>query len=52
MCTMRGDGPSFVNGYKWAKAYDPTRPVMYERTSEHPYYKRANIDIDLEPHTS
>ena len=46
-----GDGPSFVKGYKWAKAYDPTRPVMYERTSEHPYYKRTNIDIDLEPHT-
>jgi beta-galactosidase len=46
-----GDGPSFVKGYKWAKAYDPTRPVMYERTSEHPYYKKTSIDIDLEPHT-
>ena len=46
-----GDGPSFVKGYKWTKAYDPTRPVMYERTSEHPYYKKTNIDIDLEPHT-
>ena len=26
-----GDGPNFVECYKWVKAYDPTRPVQYER---------------------
>lgn len=46
-----GDGPTFVKGYNWIKAYDPTRPVMYERTSEHPYFKDNNIEIKLEPHT-
>lgn len=44
-----GDGPTFVKAYKWIKAYDTTRPVMYERTSEHPDMKNKNID--LEPHS-
>ena len=46
-----GDGPVFVKGYNWIKNYDTTRPVMYERTSEHPYFKTEETDIELEPHT-
>ena len=46
-----GDGPVFVKGYNWIKNYDTTRPVMYERTSEHPYFKTEKIEIELEPHT-
>ena len=26
-----GNGPNFENSYRWAKMYDPTRPVQYER---------------------
>lgn len=46
-----GDGPVFIRAYKWLKKYDPSRPVMYERTSEHPFYKWINDDMELEPHT-
>ena len=31
-----GDGPIFVEGYKWVKKFDDTRLTFYERTSEHP----------------
>ena len=46
-----GDGPVFIQAYKWLKDYDPSRPVMYERTSEHPFYAWVNDDMSLEPHT-
>ena len=46
-----GDGPVFIQAYKWLKEYDPSRPVMYERTSEHPFYAWVNDDMSLEPHT-
>jgi beta-galactosidase len=46
-----GDGPVFVQAYKWLKDFDPSRPVMYERTSEHPFYAWINDDMSLEPHT-
>lgn len=46
-----GDGPVFIQAYKWLKNYDPSRPVMYERTSEHPFYAWVNEDMSLEPHT-
>jgi beta-galactosidase len=46
-----GDGPVFIQAYKWIKNYDPSRPVMYERTSEHPFYAWVNDDMSLEPHT-
>lgn len=29
-----GDGPNFEACYHWLKAYDPTRPVQYERAIE------------------
>lgn len=28
-----GDGPNFVACYEWIKAYDPSRPVQYERAN-------------------
>ena len=28
-----GDGPNFEACYDWVKAYDPTRPVQYERAN-------------------
>ena len=35
-----GDGPNFVACYEWIKAYDPSRPVQYERAE-----KNAHTDI-------
>ena len=33
-----GDGHNFLNGYKWIKGRDTTRPVQYERAEkEHKY---------------
>ena len=49
-----GDGPIFVEGYKWVKKFDDTRLTFYERTSEHPRMHRGQNEmegIDLEPHT-
>ena len=49
-----GDGPIFVEGYKWVKKFDDTRLTFYERTSEHPRMHRDKNEmegIDLEPHT-
>ena len=49
-----GDGPIFVEGYKWVKKFDDTRLTFYERTSEHPRMHRGKNEmegIDLEPHT-
>ena len=49
-----GDGPIFVEGYKWVKGFDNTRLTFYERTSEHPRMHRGQNEmkgIDLEPHT-
>ena len=49
-----GDGPIFVEGYKWVKKFDDTRLTFYERTSEHPQMHRGKNEmegIDLEPHT-
>ena len=46
-----GDGPTFVKGYKWIKSYDPTRVVMYERTSVHPEFRQEKLAYYLEPHT-
>ena len=45
-----GDGPIFVEGYKWLKEQDSSRLVFYERTSERPLDKEL-VGIDLEPHT-
>jgi beta-galactosidase len=41
-----GDGVNFVKGYNWAKTYDNTRPVFYERTIDRPDLKGG-----FEPHT-
>ena len=49
-----GDGPIFVEGYKWLKNFDDTRLTFYERTSEQPRMQRGKKEmsgIDLEPHT-
>ncbi len=35
-----GDGPNFVEAYKWLKAYDNTRPVQYEQAGQ-----REHTDI-------
>ncbi len=35
-----GNGPNFMACYDWIKAYDPTRPVQYERAEE-----ERNTDI-------
>ncbi len=35
-----GNGPNFMTCYDWIKAYDPTRPVQYERAEE-----ERNTDI-------
>ena len=46
-----GDGPIFVEGYKWVKKFDDTRLTFYERTSEHPRMHRGQNEmegIDLE----
>ena len=29
-----GNGPNFMASYDWIKAYDPTRPVQYERADD------------------
>ena len=44
-----GDGPVFVKGYDWIKAYDKSRLTIYERTSEH--FKQRKMGINLKPHT-
>ena len=44
-----GDGPIFVEGYDWIKAYDKSRLTIYERTSEH--FKQRKMGINLKPHT-
>ncbi|MDG1052788.1 MAG: glycoside hydrolase family 2 TIM barrel-domain containing protein, partial [Flavobacteriaceae bacterium] len=44
-----GDGPVFVKGYNWIKAYDKSRLTIYERTSEH--FKQRKMGINLKPHT-
>lgn len=31
-----GDGPAFINGYKWVKQRDSSRLVQYERAERHP----------------
>ena len=31
-----GDGPNFVECYKWIKEYEPTRPVQYEGAKDSP----------------
>ena len=49
-----GDGPIFVEGYKWLKKFDDTRLTFYERTSEHPRMQRGKKEmngINLEPHS-
>ena len=49
-----GDGPVFVEGYKWLKKFDDTRLTFYERTSEHPRMQRGKKEmrgINLEPHS-
>ena len=49
-----GDGPIFVEGYKWLKKFDDTRLTFYERTSEQPRMQKGKKEmngIDLEPHT-
>ena len=38
-----GDGPIFVEGYKWIKKFDDTRLTFYERTSEHPRMHRDKM---------
>ena len=44
-----GDGPIFVKGYDWIKAYDESRLVFYEMTSDKlDVVKRG---INLKPHT-
>lgn len=35
-----GNGPNFEKAYDWVKAFDPTRPVQYERAEE-----KRNTDI-------
>lgn len=41
-----GNGENFLLPYKWAKAYDPSRPVHYERSARpNQHYKAKNTDI-------
>ncbi len=41
-----GDGVNFVKGYNWAKNYDDSRLVFYERTIDRP-----DLNADFEKHT-
>ena len=38
-----GAGPNFVDCAAWIKAYDPSRPVQYERCLETPQYDCSDI---------
>ncbi len=40
-----GDGPAFINGYKWLKAFDSSRPVQYERAERQPHGAERHTDI-------
>lgn len=40
-----GDGPAFINGYKWLKDFDDTRPVQYERAEREPHGAERHTDI-------
>ena len=40
-----GTGPAFLEGYKWIKAYDVTRPVQYERAELQTSIKERHTDI-------
>ncbi len=40
-----GDGPAFIKGYKWLKAFDTTRPVQYERAEREPHGAERHTDI-------
>ena len=41
-----GDGPAFINGYKWAKDRDDSRLVQYERAERHKKdFKEPHTDI-------
>lgn len=43
-----GDGPNFVNAYKWIKQRDPSRPVFYEREGYDTDIKEVHTDIKTE----
>ncbi|MDG3581114.1 glycoside hydrolase family 2 TIM barrel-domain containing protein [Galbibacter pacificus] len=40
-----GDGPAFVNNYKWIKNRDASRPVHYERAELGENFKERHTDI-------
>lgn len=40
-----GDGHNFLNGYKWIKARDLTRPVQYERAEKSTNTPQRHTDI-------
>jgi len=41
-----GNGPNFIDCYDWIKAYDPSRPVQYERALHHRSFEvDRNTDI-------
>ena len=40
-----GDGHNFLNGYKWMKARDTTRPVQYERAEKSTNAPERHTDI-------
>jgi len=43
-----GFGPNFEKAGRWVKAYDPSRPVHYERAHDDPSYYQADFSmIDL-----
>ncbi len=41
-----GDGPVFINAYKWLKKKDPTRLVSYERAELHEQFKERHVDAN------
>ena len=40
-----GDGHNFLNGYKWIKGRDVTRPVQYERAEKSTNAPERHTDI-------
>ncbi len=41
-----GDGINFIEGYKWIKGYDDSRPVMYDRAERQEVFKeQRHTDI-------
>ncbi|MBD5234004.1 MAG: DUF4981 domain-containing protein [Bacteroidales bacterium] len=40
-----GNGPNFDTCYDWVKAYDPSRPVQYERSDDRKMSSGRNTDI-------